>query len=270
MPAETQGLVPMVEDHDIVGHGIETDPPSTSDPSGCVENSNQPLANSNHTCEELIHVPVIASSLVAKKDVDDMQCEVAHRTHDVDLLVTDDINTSHGSSDLTEMDIDKEKIPKTNKDTTSSLKDSFCAGFPSTTVGCGLISEQFGVGGEEVEVCQDVEKDFLGSCEAGVIKKGGSQLFPCDENMGPEDTGKRREAKRKPLSSETSKPARMFSRPVSRNEDDSQNEESLSSSCHDSNAISSCLNSAKPSLDPSKSNLFLYMDMHGHASKKGL
>ncbi|KAE8742273.1 hypothetical protein FOCC_FOCC012202 [Frankliniella occidentalis] len=257
----------VIENSDTVCQDIQQGLLSTCNPPSNLQNFLQPLSCSLQACEP---TNVIDTPIIMDKDVN-MHCEPAQAEED--LQNSEDNNTSQGSSDPIEMDVEKEKIEKTKKEISDVLKDSFCAGFPSATHGVESLDEHQFVtspepaGDTEVGAEIEIKNQIAENIEVTALKKGANNIVSCDENMGPEEVRRRKEMKRKPGSSEASKSIRIFTRPVSRNEDDGKNDEI--SSCHGNN-IGACVNGAKPTLDPSKSGLFLYMDMHGHASKKGI
>ncbi|KAJ1522064.1 hypothetical protein ONE63_002379 [Megalurothrips usitatus] len=263
---EAPEAMPMTDDHVENCQDIQPAPLSTCHSSASLENFIQIPTCSLQACEQFVAPD--SAGISTEKDIS-MQCEAASHG-DVDLLISDQVASQ---SDPIEMDIDKEKIIKEKHELPGNLKDSFCTGFPSPILNCDPINVPFDVTnavqqGGETEVCSEGEnKELILECsDVTALKRGVKQPMQCDENMGPEETKRRRDPKRKPASSDSSKPLRMFVKPVSRNED-AKNEDF---SCHNGNVLSACLNPVKPSLEPSKSGLFLYMDMHGHASKKGI
>lgn len=251
---------PMIDDQDLIGQDIQPNVTTGSKSSDNLENFSQPPPCSISICEPLVN-PIIDQADTTEKDIN-MQCEMAPQP-EVGLLNSNDNRLSQDNYESIEMEVDKDKYMKVRPDIAGTLKETYCAGFPSAILGCGAIDET------ENETCLENEnkESTLNGCETAVMKK--VHTVSCDENMGPEDSKRRKDTKRKPLPSD-SKPMRMFARSVSRNEDDAKNEECQFSSCSNGNNVGNCLNSTKPTLDPSKSGLFLYMDMHGHASKKGI
>lgn len=249
---------------DLTCQDIQPNIMGASTSSDNLENFSQPPPCSILICEPLVN-PTIDEVDTADKDMI-MQCETAPNTDGGSLFNSNDNNLLQGNDEPIEMEVDKDKSVKGKQEIPSTLKETYCTGFPSAILGSGPIDEPFA---PENEICPDneIRDSTLHGCETTILKKG--HTLSCDENMGPEETKRRKDTKRKPLSSD-SKSIRVFTRPAGRNEDDSKNDECQFSSCSNGNNVGSCLNSTKPSLDPTKSGLFLYMDMHGHASKKGI
>lgn len=222
---------------------------------------------------QLVNVTADMCVLTTEKNNTNMQCELVQHT-DEDMVNSDDATTSQESTDPMDIEIEKEKSIKSQKDQPGNTKDSFSVGFPPVILEYVPTTEQFNNTGSlrsrgGVEIYSDREnKDSIQeTCDTNTLNLRVNHSASCGENVGPEEVRRCRDSKHKPLPSASPKPVSMFTRPVSQNEEDGK-EDDLNS-CHTSNNMGMCLNSVKPTLDSTKSGLFLYMDMHGHASKKG-
>jgi len=151
------------------------------------------------------------------------------------------------------------EVEKQTRDEDEPTKKIFCAGFPSAS---SLPPKPKEV--DKFETSLKTSQSALELSFRHVMNFNAQKSAqPCNaEESGPETVKERKVLRRKHHSTGSN---RLIKRHVVRGP-----EEEFPDDGPMPGAISFGSQApAKPSLDPNKSGLFLYMDMHGHASKKG-